>query len=105
MIDVLIPAKSGEIPDEAKLMMVALDHMREEDKLRKLTIDTELRDAFNRRRVGRVLLDEDMGDGALSAMSFLSGLSRGELEMIAAAGLKLYHQALNYAKFHEDEEE
>ena len=96
-----IVTQANTWPEEAQCMSVAHDRLCAEGRLRPLVVETVMADAQGAHRVGRVKVHQtDSGRTAVSARSWLDGLTRGELHMVAAAGLKLHHQAMARAAHH-----
>ena len=90
-----IVTQANTWPEEAQCMSVAHDLLCAEGRLRPLVVETVMSDAQGAHRVGRVKVHQtDSGRTVVSARSWFDGLTRGELHMVAAAGLKLYNQAM-----------
>ena len=96
-----IVTQANTWPEEAQCMSVAHDRLCAEGRMRPLVVETVMADAKGAHRVGRVKVHQtDSGRTAVSARSWLDGLTRGELHMVAAAGLKLYNQAMARVAHH-----
>ncbi|PAU67195.1 hypothetical protein [Bifidobacterium criceti] len=90
-----IAAREHTWPEEAQCMTAAHDRLCAEGRLRPLVVETVMADAKCSHRVGRVKIHQtEGGRTAVSARSWLDGLTRGELILVAAAGLKLHNQAM-----------
>lgn len=93
---------SRDVPDETKLVTVAVELMIKEGRMRPMIVDTVIRDESDASVVGRLLVscegEAGHSGGTVSMSSELDHLTRGELYMLAGAALGLCRQALTRAE-------
>lgn len=91
-----------DVPEEVKLLTVAMELLLKEKRMRPMVVDTIIRDEADASVVGRLLVgcDGEPGhrSGTVSVSSELDHLTRGELYMLAGAALGLCKQALTRAE-------
>ncbi|MEF2736707.1 MAG: hypothetical protein U0N15_05725 [Bifidobacterium choerinum] len=97
---------SRGVPEEVKLLTVAVELLLKEKRMRPMVVDTIIREGRETSAVGRLIVGcGDSGSGGKISVSYeLKNLSRGELYMVASAALSLYKQALDAAEDKQKEE-